>query len=54
MKDVWESSFRKDITWFNKPGPKEMAVVHLTVSLIPIITDCKEVSLTLTISTVRQ
>ena len=25
----WKSDWRKDIEWFNGPGPQEMAVVHL-------------------------
>ena len=32
VRGVWRSKWRKDITWFNVPGPKEMAVVHLAVS----------------------
>jgi hypothetical protein len=29
---VWNSNWWNDITWLNKAGPKEIAVVHLTVS----------------------
>ncbi len=32
MRKVWKSNWRNDITWFNEPGPKEIAVVHLDVS----------------------
>lgn len=37
VRRVWRSNWRRDITWFNGPGPKEMAVVHLAYGNQPSI-----------------
>ena len=41
VRRVWISKWRNDITWFNCPGHKEMAVVHLAVSYMAVTQEAR-------------
>lgn len=38
VRDAWRSNWRSDITWLNARGPDELAVVHMAVGMLNIIT----------------